>query len=138
MKARKPAAAGAGRAEAGWVLMLLREAVNALAVLPFRRFNLQPHLLADRAGNKTAYAVGLPIGGFHDVLQARSAGPFQQVQHLFGFAPLAGAGLGLYGLGSLGAFSALLRRGGLLPRPSLRGRDVRLLCGSVATHPAQR
>src|SRR5712692_10750102 len=113
-KEKKPAAAGAGRAETGWVVMLLREAVNALAVLAFRRFDLQPHLLAEGAGNIAAYAVGLPIGSFHDVLQAGSAGPFQQIQHLFGLAALAGAGRLPRSLGALGAFSGLLRRRGLL------------------------
>src|SRR5258708_11014546 len=123
---KKPAAAGAGRAEAGWVLMLLGEAVNALAVLAFRRFNLQPHFLAEGAGNKAAYAVGLPVRGFHNVLQTGSAGLFQQLQDLFGLAPLPGAGRLLCSLGALGGFSALFRRGGLLGRLGLGRRNVGL------------
>jgi len=62
----------------------------------------------------------------HDVLQAGSAVPFQQVQHLLGLAPLASAGRLLRGFGALGGLSALLRRRGLLPRLGLRGRDVGL------------
>jgi hypothetical protein len=44
---KKPAAAGAGRARGRRGVMLLCEAVNALTILPFGRFELEPHLLAD-------------------------------------------------------------------------------------------
>jgi hypothetical protein len=45
---KKPAAAVAGRAEAGCEPILLREAVNALAVLGPCGLNLEPHLLVGR------------------------------------------------------------------------------------------
>ena len=43
--------------------MLVPDAVNALAIPALGRFDLQAHLLADRAGEEPAHAVGLPTGG---------------------------------------------------------------------------
>ena len=92
--------------------MLLREVVNALAIFPVDRFELEPHLLADGAGQESTNRMGLPIRGFHDVLQAGSARPFQQLQDLFGLAPLAGAGRLFWGFRVLGGLS--------LDQPQLR------------------
>jgi hypothetical protein len=103
---------------------MLLYGVNALAPLGLCGFNLESHLLAESAGNEPAHAVGLPVSSFHNLLQAGTAGPFQQVQDLFGLAALAGAGGLFWNLGALAAFSVLFRRGGLFPRPSLRGRNV--------------
>ena len=60
----------------GYELMLLREAVNTLAVLGLCGLNLEPHFLADRARREPAHAVGLmpTFGLCRPVLVTRSVG----------------------------------------------------------------
>src|SRR5215468_9596796 len=70
---------------------LLREAVNSLAVLALGRLDLQPHLLAQGAADEAAYRMGLPAGGFHDLLQGGTVGPFQQFHDRGSLAALPGA-----------------------------------------------
>jgi len=42
---------------------------GANMVLPFGGFDLEPHLLAQRAANKAANGMRLPAGGFHQLGQ---------------------------------------------------------------------
>src|SRR5229473_3147437 len=71
----------AGRAQAWCEPILLRELVNALAVVSLAGLDLQTHFLAQIAGKEAAHGMGLPAGGFHEVFQSGAAGPFQQFQH---------------------------------------------------------
>jgi len=91
MKAKRPAAAEAGRAGSRSATTLLSDAVGALSVLSFDRFHFESHLLAQGAGNETANAVRLPASGFHNLREGSAARALQQVQDLLGFAALAGA-----------------------------------------------
>ena len=47
--------------------MLADDRVNSFAVLTLGRFNCEPHLLAERAGEESAHAVGLPTHLIHGV-----------------------------------------------------------------------
>src|SRR5205085_2786854 len=71
---------------------------------------------------EAANRVGLPVGGFHQILQGGSAGPFQQVEDLGRLAPLAGVFALFTGL------STFFQRGSLLAWLGRLGRNVRLSC----------
>ena len=59
--------------------MLADDRVNSFAVLTLGGFYREPHLLAQRAGEESAHAVGLPIRSGHQLLQC---GPsFSPEQH---------------------------------------------------------
>ncbi len=90
--------------------MLLDEAVDAIAILPFGGFNVEAHFLAQGAGEEAAHGVGLPVGSFHEVVQSHAARPLQQVQDFGRLACWAGATGWCAGLG---AFTC---PGGLAPR----------------------
>lgn len=47
--------------------MLADDRVNSFAVLTLGGFYREPHLLAQRAGEESAHAVGLPIRSGHGV-----------------------------------------------------------------------
>src|SRR5216683_3731262 len=104
--------------------MLVREAVNALPILALVRLDLEAQFLANGARQEAADRGALPAGGLRQLLQRGAARPFQEVQNLFGLAPLVRSARLVRGLGALRAFSALLRRCWLLPRLGLRGRNV--------------
>ncbi len=80
-KPRENARLGRGRAGERQVgVMLLDEAVNAIAMLSFGGFNLEAQSLAQSAGQEATHGVGLPAGGFHQVVQGSATRPAQQVE----------------------------------------------------------
>src|SRR5207245_11134387 len=85
------------------------EGVTARAVA-FGRGNGQAHFLSQGAGQEATHRVGLPVGGFHEVVKGGSAGPFQQVQDLGGVAALAGAFALFTGLSPVFARACLIAR----------------------------
>src|SRR5205085_12185829 len=98
-----------------------RSALYSIATLPVLTLggrDGQPHLLADRARQKTANAVRLPGRSFHQFLQRGSVRPFQQVQDLGGLAAVAGTAALFWGLGRF------LSPAGLLARLLLRRRNA--------------
>src|ERR1039457_7603440 len=106
--------------------MKRRDRVPALPVLGLGGPDRQPHLLAQGTGQEPSDRVRLPAGGFHDFLQAGSAGAFQQVEDLGGFTAAAGAAWLLWRLGRRRTFVSLLRRNDLLARLGLGRRHVSL------------
>jgi len=116
-----------------------RSALDGVAALPICALgggHSQPHLFANRAREEAAHRVRLPPGSFDQFLRGGTARSFQQVKDLCCLAAIAGSACRLAAMAS--AFTslfadpaALLRGGGTLLRPSLRGRNVRLLCASV-------
>src|SRR5712691_7514288 len=74
------------------VRRLFGDAIGALAIAAFEGLNGSPPLLPDCAAQKSAYRVRLPAGRLYELLQADSAGPFQQVKDLGRFAAPAGRG----------------------------------------------
>src|SRR5205085_2897150 len=83
---------------------------------------LQPHLFADRPGQEATDAVGLPPGGFHQLLQAGPIRAFEQVENFSHLAAVAG------GAGLLGALGRFLRGAGLLGRLALLWRNIGATC----------
>src|SRR5580700_11008408 len=75
--------------------------------------------------------MSLPACGFHELLQARTAGAPEEFQNVSGFAPGAGAGFLLGRLCRRGALVRFLRRGGPLARLGLGRRDVGRVCGDT-------
>src|ERR1700730_763729 len=84
--ARRGRSRAGARREAG---CLAFDLVEALAILPLGGLDRAAHLLAERAADEPAHAVGLPGGSFHDFDQRRAALPFQQGHHHGGLAALA-------------------------------------------------
>src|SRR5437660_3198279 len=95
---RKPGA----RNENGWKLVLL-EPVDALALFGLERLHFEPQPLAERTGDETPYAVGLPTSLVHEVCQRSPLGPFEQADNI-------------------GFLAAVARRVGLLLRGGPFGR----------------
>src|SRR5262245_31049064 len=99
--------------------------VAAFSIPIFGGRNCESHLLTDRARKKPAHAVRLPAGCLHQLLQSRTAGPFEQIQNLFGLGALADS-FSLRRLGFLGRQGAPLGWGALLARLRLEQRNTRL------------
>src|SRR6266851_4454194 len=118
----------AGRAQAWREPILLRELVNALAVVSLAGLDLQTHFLAQIAGKEAAHGMGLPAGGFHEVFQSGAAGPLHQFQHPGGFTALADSVI-LRRRNWAGRFGGFFGRGGLLGRLRLDGRNAGLRRG---------
>src|ERR1700674_859176 len=145
---RTPAAAGKGGALRGGTKILLRDPVGALSGLALGGFDLDAVLLGG-GGDEAADAVGLPLGGLHDLGKRGAFGASDHLQDLRALAlgargagpPGGGGGLGgLFarlrgllrrgglGVGALGSFPALGRAllpGSAFPRGGLLRRDVR-------------
>lgn len=98
------------RTGVGW---LFAERVKAFAVL-FDGLHPQTHAFAELAAEEATHAVRLPAGGFHEGLQARSRGAFEQCDDAGGLGSLAVGFRRRYG-----------RCGALLGAPS---NSCRLLC----------
>lgn len=73
LKARKPAAAGAGRAGRTSVV-LPGDRVNPRAVLSLGGLDSQSHLLAERARHEPADRMRLPARSFHDLGEGSTFG----------------------------------------------------------------
>src|SRR5260370_6150942 len=118
----------AGRAQAWCEPILLRELVNALAVVSLAGLDLQTHFLAQITGKEAAHGMGLPAGGFHEVFQSGAAGTFQQFQYPGGFTALADS-VSLRCRGLARRFDGLFGRCGLLGRLRLDERNAGLRRG---------
>src|SRR5262249_11210290 len=109
-----------------WIAVLLRQAVNALAVLAFGGFDLEPHLLPQGAADEPAYRMRLPAGGFHNLGDGSALRTLNQRQYGGGLAafpdPASFRSLGLFG-----PFGGLLFGGRLLGSLPLRRRTLRAL-----------
>ena len=64
------------------------ERIGALAIFALGRFYAESHLLAKRTADESTNTVRLPLGCGHQFLEGGSAGAFQQLQNLCGFAAL--------------------------------------------------
>src|SRR6202049_5035645 len=91
--------------------MLADDRVNSFAVLTLDRFNLETHFLAQRAGEESAHAVGLPIRSGHQLWQC---GP--------SYSPEQGEDSGL--LATFAGARRFVSVVGLLSRPRLLRRDT--------------
>jgi hypothetical protein len=110
----------------GWASAFDR--VTALPVCGLGGRNGDAHLLAQDTGKEPSDRVGLPSGGFHEFFPADAPRPSQQVENPRGFAALPGSNRLFGQLRRLSARVGFLRRGGLLPRPGLRRRNVAPVC----------
>ena len=72
--------------------MLTDDRVKSFAVVTFGRFNRKTHLLAQRAGEKSAHAVGLPIRSGHQFVQGGSSFSPEEREDLGLLATFAGTG----------------------------------------------
>ena len=89
--------------------MLADDGVNSFAVLTLDRFNLETHFLAQRAGEESAHAVGLPIRSGHQLWQCGPSYSPEQREDLGLLAAFAGAGRAVSVVGLL-SWPRLLRR----------------------------
>jgi hypothetical protein len=76
------------------------DGVGTLAVLALGRGDGHPHLLADRARQKPANGMWLPVCGFHQLFGGDAARSLEQFEHLGGLATVAGPGGFLRALGA--------------------------------------
>src|SRR6266404_9199262 len=88
-RSRRGGTPAAERNEALWASAF--DGVRTLAVLGLGGRYGQPHLLAHCTGQEATNRMRLPASGFHQLLRCGTARPFEQVQDVGGFAPLAGA-----------------------------------------------
>lgn len=123
---KKPPREPGGRKETMRLALALKR-VGAFPALAFGRFNVEPHLLAQRRADEPSNRMRLPLGRLHDLLHGGSARALQQLQDLCGLAALPDGGL----VGLLSAFRRFLGRAGLLARLTLAGRNVGYLWASA-------
>jgi len=102
--------------------------VAELSVFGLRGNDVQAHLLPDGPGQEPANGMRLPARGFHQVLGGGAARPLQQFKESGCLTAIAGGAALLFALARFGRF---LRRGGLLTRLALLGRDVRATFGNT-------
>jgi hypothetical protein len=81
--------------------------IGTPAVLAFHGYNRQPHLFADRAGEKAANRMWLPAGGFHQFDCGNATRSFEHLEDAMGLAALPPV------VGFRGALRGLFRRRGL-------------------------
>ena len=102
---------------------LAADRVDSRAIVTLGRLDLQAHLLAQSAGDKTAHRVSLPTGSLYQLGQRGPRGLPQQGDDLGLFAAVPRAGSGLFA-----ALRGLLAAGGLPARLRLGRCNVGLLC----------
>jgi len=106
------------------------DGVGAIPVLAFGRFDLATHLLSNCSREEPADRMRQPARCLHQLLHRGATRPFEEINYLLCFAPLAWA-VSVRRLGFLGRFGGLFGRGRLLPRLGLGRRHTGLLCASA-------
>jgi len=100
------------------------DGIGALPVLALGGRYGQPHLLAHGPRQEPAHRMRLPARFLHQFLQRRPVLALQQVEDRAGFAAVPGTRSFLRALGCFLGRRGFFRRGGLLGRLALGGRDV--------------
>lgn len=107
------------------------EGIPAYPVFGLCGDDVQSHLSAQNARDKSSNRVGLPTGGFHQVRSRGSAGSLQQVKKLRGLGAAPAGSSVFCRLSRLRRPFGVLRRGGLFARLTLGRRHVARTCGDT-------